>query len=396
MKTAVVHQTAAVLGICSLAVVLGCAPEDRSTPSAGAPAASPTLTAQTDDGQLATNVQSRYQNDPTISSQDIAVTAENGVVSLRGTVGSDQARDHAVATARQVEGVRSVNDELRVVAGVTAGTSEGGPRPVGTTGRDEGTPLDITTRIQAQYFRNTDVRPSNIEVTTAEGGVVTLRGEAETARVREEAERVARETEGVSRVVNEIRLPGEAEPTERPAAENPEEVARADEWVTARVQAKYFLSNDIKSRNLSVSTRNGVVTLTGEVETEAERQQAVTLARNTDGVQSVNDELRLQPSAPAGDVTGDPDRTPPPADSRPGGVMAAVDDTWITTKIQSRYFLDQSVKGRNINVDTRGGVVTLSGTVESDTERRLAETIAAETEGVSRVENQLRVGPSPD
>jgi osmotically-inducible protein OsmY len=133
-----------------------------------------------------------------------------------------------------------------------------------------------------------------------------------------------------------------------------------------------------------VDTRDGVVTLTGEVESEAERRQAVALARNTDGVREVTDQLQVRPSESARGTTGSLEGA-----AREGG--AAANDTWITTKIQSKYFLDNDVKGHEINVDSRNGVVTLKGTVESEAQKQMAAQIAQETGGVSRVVNELRV-----
>jgi osmotically-inducible protein OsmY len=59
--------------------------------------------------------------------------------------------------------------------------------------------------------------------------------------------------------------------------------------------------------------------------------------------------------------------------------------------VQSQFFLDSDIKGSDINVDTRDGVVTLKGSVETDAEKQMAETIARETEGVTRVVNDLSV-----
>ena len=63
-------------------------------------------------------------------------------------------------------------------------------------------------------------------------------------------------------------------------------------------------------------------------------------------------------------------------------------------KIQSKYFLDADVKGRQIDVDTNDGVVTLKGTVDTAEQKQQAEQIARGTEGVKRVVNQLVVGTS--
>jgi hyperosmotically inducible protein len=72
-------------------------------------------------------------------------------------------------------------------------------------------------------------------------------------------------------------------------------------------------------------------------------------------------------------------------------------------KIQSKYFLDADVKGRQIDVDTNNGIVMLKGTVDNAQQKQEAEQIARETEGVKRVVNQLVVGtggatqgPRPD
>lgn len=73
------------------------------------------------------------------------------------------------------------------------------------------------------------------------------------------------------------------------------------------------------------------------------------------------------------------------------GENGAGPDATITMRIQARYAEDTVVKGRDIDVDTENGVVTLKGSVDSRRERDAAEQIARETAGVKRVENQLRV-----
>ena len=52
--------------------------------------------------------------------------------------------------------------------------------------------------------------------------------------------------------------------------------------------------------------------------------------------------------------------------------------------------LDDLVKARNINVDTNGSVVTLTGVVGSEAERQRALQLAKQTEGVTSVIDHLR------
>src|SRR4029450_13313882 len=73
---------------------------------------------------------------------------------------------------------------------------------------------------------------------------------------------------------------------------------------------------------------------------------------------------------------------------------AAIDDARTTAAIQSKYFLDDTVKARKIDVDTRRGVVTLRGEVSSDAERAQALLLARSTQGVQRVEDLLTVNSS--
>ncbi len=63
----------------------------------------------------------------------------------------------------------------------------------------------------------------------------------------------------------------------------------------------------------------------------------------------------------------------------------------ITAKIKSKMVLDDQVKARNIEVDTDGSIVTLTGVVGSEAERRRAVQLAKETEGVTSVVDHLRV-----
>ena len=61
--------------------------------------------------------------------------------------------------------------------------------------------------------------------------------------------------------------------------------------LTTKIKSKMALDDSVKALNINVDTADGVVTLTGTVHSEAERTRAVQLARETNGVKSVNDRL---------------------------------------------------------------------------------------------------------
>jgi osmotically-inducible protein OsmY len=174
-----------------------------------------------------------------------------------------------------------------------------------------------------------------------------------------------------------------------------------DAWITTQVYAKFFMDSDIKGRNIKVETMSGVVTLTGTVQSGAERNQAVAKAKTTEGVKQVVDKLSLATAEKLPPSTGD-ERNSKSASENAEQVKAhaksvadrvgkEVSDTWITTKVQAMYFLDRDVKGMNIDVTTKGGVVTLTGTVATDATRQKAVADARSIEGVGQVIDKLTV-----
>jgi len=173
----------------------------------------------------------------------------------------------------------------------------------------------------------------------------------------------------------------------------------SDAWITTQIYAKFFAAPDIKARNIDVETVSGVVTLRGTIQSGAERSQAVAKAKGTDGVKQVVDKLTLPQAEkpPAGDAH-EKERAPSNAEQVKAQARTAADrvgkeisDTWITTKVQSMYFLDKDVKGMDIAVTTKGTVVTLTGTVPTEATRQKAVADARSIEGVSEVVDKIVV-----
>jgi len=173
-----------------------------------------------------------------------------------------------------------------------------------------------------------------------------------------------------------------------------------DAWITTQVYARFFMDADIKGRNIKVETVSGVVTLSGNVQSSAERNQAVAKAKTIDGVKQVVDKLALAPAEKA--IPSSPGEKSPQLRNREDEVKAhaksaadrvgkEISDAWLTTKVQAMYFLDRDVKGMNIDVTTKAGIVTLAGTVDSEAARQKAVADARSIEGVSQVVDKLTV-----
>jgi osmotically-inducible protein OsmY len=362
-------------------VLAGC---DRPQRAHNPPETSTTGTVErhASDSLITARIQAKYFAAPDVKAHRIDVDTNGGLVTLEGTVDTDAQRQTAGDLARSVEGVTRVENELLVrPAGDGAADA---PRhhaqdgPASARGR---TPAWITAKIQSQYYLNPELKPWRIDVDTSSSGAVTLGGRVESEADRAEAVRIARATEGVAMVNDNLRVQresvatsGRKETAGRSAAD-----AIDDSWITTKVQSKFFLDDEVRARNIDVDTRDGMVTLKGTVGSEGERQQAVSIARATDGVTMVHDNLVVERGAGGTRGAG-----PRPRDT-------AVDDAWITMKIQSKYFIHDEIKSRAVDVDTNNGVVTLKGSVPSEIARNAAEVIAHETDGVAKVVNHLKV-----
>jgi len=248
----------------------------------------------------------------------------------------------------------------------------------GAKARDQLADSWLTTKIQAQYFADRDIKARYINVST-HNGIVTLSGRVESPEAKQQAIQIAHNTDGVRQVQDRLVI----------GLEQPRDGSSAREqldsrWITTKIQAKYFVDPSVNGRDISVTTINGVVTLSGRVDSENAKQQAVAIARGTDGVAQVEDRLVVQPEGAVA-TTG----TAPTVTGHTDGEK--FDDAQITSAIQSKYFLDDLVKGRRIDVTSRQGVVTLRGEVGSESERSQALLLARNTDGVQRVEDNLTV-----
>ena len=174
-----------------------------------------------------------------------------------------------------------------------------------------------------------------------------------------------------------------------------------DAWITTQIHAKYFLDPDIKGRDINVDTTAGVVTLRGEVHSAAEHNNALAKAKATEGVKQVIDKLAITPGdrpmtaeirdKAAASLPRDKEQVKAQAKTAADRVGKEISDTWITTQVEAMYFLDRDVKGMQISVTTKGGVVALTGAVDSETARQKAIADARSIEGVKQVVDKLSV-----
>jgi hyperosmotically inducible periplasmic protein len=155
-----------------------------------------------------------------------------------------------------------------------------------------------------------------------------------------------------------------------------------DTAITAGVKAKLAMDRDLDSSDITVSTTNGTVTLTGSVSDSAARSAAETATRSFAGVTNVNNRLTV-PSPSVASATRDMgDSVKATGDA----AAQAVSDTWITTKVKSVLLADNDAKGLDVSVDTKEGVVTLEGELTSQAAVDHVKALAMDVEGVKGVD----------
>jgi hyperosmotically inducible protein len=181
-----------------------------------------------------------------------------------------------------------------------------------------------------------------------------------------------------SLVIGALLVPAAGYAAEKTVTQSVKETV-ADSVITTKIKTEYARDKTVDMLDITVETDDkGVVTLSGTAKSKAQADQAVKIARDTKGVTSVKDNLRIA-SLPAKQSMG-------------SSVKEAVADSVITTKIKTEYAKDKLVGMLDISVETDDkGVVTLGGTAKSKAESDQAVKIARDTKGVTTVKNNIKV-----
>jgi hyperosmotically inducible protein len=122
--------------------------------------------------------------------------------------------------------------------------------------------------------------------------------------------------------------------------------------------------------DINVDVNRGNVKLSGFVDSASVKSQAGTVARGVDGVQSVQNDISVGESSTAGEV---------------------IDDSVLTAKVKTALIADSATKAHQINVETKDGVVQLSGFVDDAAAKSAATSVAKSVTGVKDVKNELSI-----
>ena len=146
----------------------------------------------------------------------------------------------------------------------------------------------ITTAVKTKLAADDTVKAYKIDVDTKEG-VVTLTGSVDKAEAKTRAVEVARSTKGVVSVTDQLTV---APPS---VATSGVSEALTDPAITASVKTQLLADPFSPGTKIDVDTAQSVVTLSGSVNTSDEKARAEQIAKNTKGVSSVVNDLKVVP-----------------------------------------------------------------------------------------------------
>jgi osmotically-inducible protein OsmY len=201
--------------------------------------------------------------------------------------------------------------------------------------------------------------------TESKNGAVTLTG-----TVAEESHiGLARDTvsglPGVKTVDNQLTVKGEA-----PAA-------HSDSWLSMKVKTALLFHRNVRATKTDVNVKDGIVSLSGEANSIAQKELTTEYAKDVEGVKEVNNQMTIAttPAKPV-ETTGE-----------------KIDDASITAQVKTSLVSHRSTSAVKTKVETTDGVVTLSGIAKNAAEKTLVTKLVTDINGVNSVINNMTIAP---
>lgn len=206
------------------------------------------------------------------------------------------------------------------------------------------------------YLKNDDIKVDSKD------GAVTLSGNVSAAHHKTLAYDTAAAQHGVKTVDNQLEVDSSA-----PAD-------KSDAWLTAKVKTMLLFHRSVSAVNTNVDTKEGVVTLSGSAQNQAQKDLTTEYIRDVEGVKDVDNRLSISNKA-----------------SQARKLEDRIDDSSITAQAKLALLFHRSTSGLSTHIETRNGVVTLTGSAKSTASKDLAEKIVSDLKGVRSVKNRINV-----
>jgi hyperosmotically inducible periplasmic protein len=221
------------------------------------------------DSRIESSAKKSYVFKTYLQNDDIKVESKNGNVTLTGTVADSHHKALAQETVAGLAGVKSVDNKL-----VVAGTAPA-----------ENSDAWLTAKVKTMLLFHRNVSALT-EVNTT-GGIVTLQGKADNMAQKDLTTEYVKDVEGVKDVKNEMTVGKTAKKKQTVGSKID------DASITAQVKMTLLYHRSTSALNTSVTTKKGVVTLTGKAKNAAEKDLATKFANDVNGVKSVKNNMTI-------------------------------------------------------------------------------------------------------
>jgi hyperosmotically inducible protein len=219
----------------------------------------------------------------------------------------------------------------------------------------------IESSAKKTYVFQTYLKADDIKVQSV-NGAVTLTGTVSQESHKSLAQDTVANLPGVKSVDNKLEVKGER------LADN------SDAWITAKVKTMFLFHRNVSAMT-EVSTKDGIVTLKGEANNQAQKDLTTEYAKDVEGVKGVNNEMAIAKTVKKTQSAGQ-----------------KIDDASITAQVKMTLLYHRSTSALNTSVITKNGVVTLTGKAANAAEKDLATKFANDVNGVRSVKNKMTIG----
>jgi hyperosmotically inducible protein len=199
---------------------------------------------------------------------------------------------------------------------------------------------------------------------SSKDGVVTLTGTVGESSHKSLAKETVAGLPGVTSVDNQLVYKGE-EPAEN-----------SDGWISMQVKGALLYNRNVSAVKTQVFVNDGLVTLKGEADNQAQKDLAGEYAKDVKGVKGLNNEMTLA-SIPA--KTSEPD------------MSDKIDDASVTAQVKVALLAHHSTSAFKTGVETNRGVVTLTGKATSAAAKDMATQVANNVNGGTKVINNMTI-----
>jgi len=223
------------------------------------------------DDQIISSAKKSYVFKNYLKDDDIKIQSKDGAVTLTGSVSEESHKKLARDTVASLSGVKTVDNRLEVKGPLAAENSDAW----------------LVTKVKTTLLFHSSVSASATEV-NAKDGIVTLRGDAASQAQKDLTTEYAKDVDGVKDVKNEMVVAKPSKQTQTTGDKID------DASITGLAKMTLLYHRSTSGLNTSVTTKNGVVTLTGKAKNAAEKELATKYVNDVKGVKSVKNQMTIE------------------------------------------------------------------------------------------------------